>query len=266
MRFVLCVGMLRSCSTWQYEVSSHLVELSGQGERLGFLDHERFPPVRDARHDDPLVGVVKAHDHHEIYAETIAKGDVRLIYSHRDVRDVVYSFMWKARLDFDGVMAAGFLKRVLDNDRAWRSYPAILAQSYDGILADPVDGVTAIARHLDIPLARSQAEAIAHEYSWELNHRRMMAVRQRAISAGIDLSDRENVFEHDPRTLLHWNHLRDDRGRSWREIATLEERRRLGELCAEWLIDAGYEEDDRWIKSPTLGRPIRMLSPESRSV
>ena len=34
---VLCAGMYRACSTWQYEVAAHLVEEHRSGRRLGYL-------------------------------------------------------------------------------------------------------------------------------------------------------------------------------------------------------------------------------------
>ena len=34
---VICAGMYRACSTWQYEVAAHLVEEHCGGRRLGYL-------------------------------------------------------------------------------------------------------------------------------------------------------------------------------------------------------------------------------------
>ena len=34
---VICAGMYRACSTWQYEVAAHLIEVHCGGRRLGYL-------------------------------------------------------------------------------------------------------------------------------------------------------------------------------------------------------------------------------------
>src|SRR5689334_3965527 len=39
---VLCAGMHRACSTWQYGVAGTILERHRAGRRLGFVDGERF--------------------------------------------------------------------------------------------------------------------------------------------------------------------------------------------------------------------------------
>src|SRR5258707_9134346 len=42
MSLIICVGMYRSGSTWQYEVVSHLVESYLGGKRLGFIEGQYY--------------------------------------------------------------------------------------------------------------------------------------------------------------------------------------------------------------------------------
>src|SRR5262249_19694874 len=39
---VICAGMYRACSTWQYEVAAHLVEHHRRGNRLGYLMPDQY--------------------------------------------------------------------------------------------------------------------------------------------------------------------------------------------------------------------------------
>ena len=39
---VLCGGMYRACSTWQYEVAAHLIEQYLGGQRLGYLTGDQY--------------------------------------------------------------------------------------------------------------------------------------------------------------------------------------------------------------------------------
>ena len=41
-RDVICAGMYRACSTWQYEVVGHLVELHRQGRRMGYVTGDDY--------------------------------------------------------------------------------------------------------------------------------------------------------------------------------------------------------------------------------
>ncbi len=46
---VICAGMYRACSTWQYEVVAHLLEHHRSGRRLGYLTAEEY--ARESRVD-----------------------------------------------------------------------------------------------------------------------------------------------------------------------------------------------------------------------
>ena len=41
---VICCGMYRACSTWQYEVVGHLIEWRRKGLRLGYVEGHGYDP------------------------------------------------------------------------------------------------------------------------------------------------------------------------------------------------------------------------------
>ena len=55
---VICGGMYRACSTWQYEVVAHLITDFQGGHRLGLLDRSAIcgthPFRASSRHEAPL--------------------------------------------------------------------------------------------------------------------------------------------------------------------------------------------------------------------
>ena len=55
---VLCAGMYRACSTWQYEVAAHLVEEHRGGQRLGYLASGEYTALlqRNTRGQNHLEG------------------------------------------------------------------------------------------------------------------------------------------------------------------------------------------------------------------
>ncbi len=243
--YVLCVGMYRACSTWQYEVISHLLERHRGGVRLGYLTGDQFAELDDQEGDDPATWkVLKSHEEHGRFARVLAEGRAVAIYAHRDVRDVVYSLMHKRQIDFETLVRQGMVHQVLANDRFWSSQPRSITQRYDRLIADPATGIEELAAHLGLTLKPGEAADVAAEYSFQANQRRTVELGKRLQQGGIDLDDPSIAQAHDRRTLLHWNHMREGRVGDWRERATARERAVLARICGNWLSSHGYEADD----------------------
>jgi hypothetical protein len=245
---VICAGMYRACSTWQYEVVACLVEHHRAGCRLGYLTPEQYagPGNRDAADREPkgttAAGwrVFKSHDGDRRFARAIAQGRAVAIYAYRDVRDVVFSLMHKRRLTFEQLLRQGMIHQVLANDAFWTRQPNVLVQRYDDILSDPVSAVRALAHHLGIRPATGEAERIATEYSLAANKARTEAFRRQLEQVGIDLNEASNSQICDSTTLLHWNHVRDGRSSSWFAESTPRQRLILQRMCGRWLKSHSY--------------------------
>jgi hypothetical protein len=245
---VICAGMYRACSTWQYEVVAQLVEKHRGGYRVGYLTPEQY--LEPGRLIDPRDGlqqaspqgwrVFKSHDGHPCFATAIAQGQAVAIYAYRDIRDVVFSLMHKRRWSFEQVLRQGMIHQVLANDRFWTRQPHVLIHRYDEILADPVGAVRGLAQHLGIELAAGEAERLAEEYSLAANKARTEALRKRLEHSGVDLSEAANSQICESATMLHWNHMRDGSSGSWIVESTPRERFILQRLCGRWLKARGY--------------------------
>ena len=256
--YVLCVGMYRACSTWQYEVAAHLLERHRGADRLGYLTGEQFEALDDREGDDGAWRVLKSHEEHGRFAVALAEGRAIAIYAHRDVRDVVFSLMHKRNVDFETLVTRGMVHQVLANDRFWSGRPGSIAQRYDRLVADPVAGVEELAGHLGLDLGPGEAAEVASEYSFQANRRRTVELGRRLQRGGVDLDDPSTTLAHDRRTLLHWNHMREGRVGDWRGRATPRQRLALARICGRWLEAHGYEPDDpSEIASALEGEPAR---------
>jgi hypothetical protein len=260
---VLCVGMYRACSTWQYEVAAHLVERHRHGRLLGFVLGEDY--ARRERLLGPGRGwrVLKSHEGHREFAAALAGGRARAIYARRDLRDVVFSFMFKRGMAFDEFLREGLIHQVVANDRFWSARPLRLDQRYEDLIADPAAGVEGIAAHLGIELEPGEADEVASEYSFERNRRRTIELRRRLRQTVGDLDDPALSQIYDGRTLLHWNHLRDGRPGGWRESATPRQRAAMHRVVGRWLIEHGYESDDSWVGDPFATNPLERVKLEA---
>lgn len=260
---IICAGMYRACSTWQYEVVAHLVEHHRGGRRVGYLTPEQYVGPRGRKPTDskPMVDaehgwrVFKSHDGHDCFARAIAQGRAVAIYAYRDVRDVVFSLMHKRRLTFEQLLRQGMIHQVLANDRFWTRQPNVLIQRYDDILANPVDAVRGLAQHLGIKPAPGEAERIAEEYSLEANKARTETLRRQLEQGGVNLNEATNSLICDSATLLHWNHMRDGRSGSWFAESTPRQRYILSRLCGSWLRTREYPPVPEVAGPEVIGKP-----------
>jgi hypothetical protein len=245
---VICAGMYRACSTWQYEVAAHLVEEHGAGRRLGYLLSGQYTALLA---EDSAKGiadprgrrgfrVIKAHEGERAMARELSAGRACALYAFRDVRDVVFSLMHKRGKTFEEILRQGMIHQILANDRFWMAQPNVLVQRYDDLISEPARGVTALASHLGFRLEAGEAERIAALYSQESNRARTEALKLRLEQAGVDLENAGNTQICDPSSLLHWNHMRGKGAASWRNMATLRQSAVLHRLCGRWLESHGY--------------------------
>jgi len=252
---VLCGGMYRACSTWQYEVAAHLVEEHGNGRRLGYLASGEYTAhLRGDAKAGRGSRVIKAHEGEPSMARELIAGRARALYVHRDIRDVVFSLMHKRGKTFEQILRQGMIHQILANDRFWMAQPNVLEQRYDDLIAEPRLGVMELANHLGLELAAGEVERIADLYSQESNRARTEALKKRLEQAGVDLENAGNTQICDPSSLLHWNHMRQKSAGSWRTMATPQQIAILHRLCGRWLMKRGYSMDG----VPRRGRSVSL--------
>ncbi len=244
--YALCVGMQRSCSTWQYEVVSHLLGRHRDATCLGFLTGEQFAELGSDADENGWV-ILKSHRPHDAFTSALDEGRARGVYAYRDLRDVAYSLVHKLRVDFQELIERRrFLELVIENDQVWTTRKNLLVQRYESIIADPASAVEEIAGFLEINLGQGEAAEVAAEYSFEANRRRAEVLTDQLAAQGVNLADDRNALIFDPQTLLHWNHVRQGSAGGWRDESTPEERQALARICGAWLIERGYEPDESW--------------------
>lgn len=243
---VICAGMCRSGSTWQYQVAGHLLERSGPGERLGFLTPPEFDRALAAPSTHPW-RIVKTHDGHPTFATALASGTARCLYSYRDLRDVAHSLAhkWSVSLRTAVIDRVG-VRNCIANHAFWTAQPRVFVQRYEDWVANPSVDVTRIASHLGIELQPGEADEIARRFDLEENSRRTAQLAAQLRSEGIDLTDPRNTLLSDSSTLLHWNHIRSGEVGGWRSQSTPDELALLARECGSWLAENGYEQDPVW--------------------
>jgi hypothetical protein len=234
---VLCAGMLRACSTWQYLIVRHIVETRLQGLNCGYAGARSSAELLRA---DGVWRCAKIHDPAPIVKDLFTPELSVVCYTHRDLREVVYSLMVKRRVTFNQlVMEQKVIARLLLNDRFWRSHPRVLIQSYDSITRDCGCAIDEIAMHLGVTLTTAEIELLSEKYSLSSNKLRVQRLKESLTEQGVDLEDPKNANICDPVTKLHWNHIDGGLSGNWRDLSD-SDKAFLNEQCGIWLAENGY--------------------------
>ncbi len=233
---LICAGMYRACSTWQYEVVASLVERYCGGQRLGYVEGSRYRP----RSSGGAVRVLKCHDQHPRFGGAINRGAATAIYAYRDLRDVLDSMRHKTGKTFDGLMAEGLIHRILWNDSFWRKQPRVLVQRYEELVTNPVQGVIELAGALSLQISEAEASAIASEYSIAANRARSEQFKRQLSKIGVSTKNTKQQLRADPGTLLHVDHLREGAVGGWQRAFNSTQLAIIRELSGTWLMDNSY--------------------------
>ncbi|MEO2006645.1 MAG: hypothetical protein ABGY41_21410, partial [Candidatus Poribacteria bacterium] len=257
-----CNGMVRSGSTLQYNRARVVVEQLGVGcGRAGLQAAVRRGAV-PAYDDGSLASTDFATDawtyvSHSHYldagfvdvqdaAEAGRRGGLKVLYVHRDLRDVVASM--KRAWSMDWAACCDILDRVEENYDFTRRHlhtDWVFVQRYEGLVRNlprAVDGIT-VALGIELPrgmsarVARECSVARAEEVTRGL---RTQMVENRDALFGADSLIRERMAGLV--TNMHYNHISPTRGASgvWRAQLTSDEVEQATRRCGQWMAELGY--------------------------
>jgi hypothetical protein len=245
---VICAGMLRSGSTWQYQVACELVRGAGRTARpLGYLEGPRLAEFLAAPVDPNTCYLYKTHPPDPVHL-SLDPASVRVLYSYRDLRDVAYSMAHKlgGSGNLNEVRELRILQQVIKADAFWRAMQNVSEQRYETWVVDNLPFVRLIAEALRTTLPETTLTEVADSFALHRNRARAESLAVSLASQGVDLSDRVNALSHDPLSLLHWNHIRGGVVGGWRAVATPDDKAYLAACCGDWLVANNYEPDRLW--------------------
>lgn len=254
---VLCMGMYRSGSTWQYNIISDLIGKQANSRSLGVVSGKQYAELPRLAAGEGW-RCLKDHYGHPSFTKALAEGRALAVYSYRDLRDVAYSLVHKFNTSFtDIIETRKLLAYCLEQDAYWRSQPRTLILRYEDAMSNPVGTIRAIAAHLGIELAPGEAEKLAEENSLQSNRQRTDKLANQLRDKGLNLDNPTNALLYDDKSLLHWNHIREGRVGGWHTEAMPEEIFRLARECGDWLVENGYEQDEWWREMARMDRELR---------
>lgn len=204
-KLVLCNGMIRSASTWSYNVVLKIMRAAAGDDVYGDYNENVAQFLESCPPTAPYL-ILKCHMLDSVGRGLVERGEARVIYTCRELADAAASFMNMFQFDFPHTLSA--LNGALELYRLHRDSGRALILGYREITSDPLESVASIARHLGVTAPASVLERITEETSVERARDRV-----EQLKAGVDADKlvRFDRFVHDRETLLNIDHIRDGR-------------------------------------------------------
>lgn len=238
MSWVLCAGMIRSGSTLQYQITSKIVEYSGLGRRLKYLPESEFERLVNQYMEDNKLKVVKVHICNLTLENLGKKSQTKIIYCHRDIRDVAVSAMRKFDMSFDELVNAGWLDQAITDYNLWTNMPNVLVSRYDQMIVDLKNEMSRISEFLELKISDNTLINFAKDFDIPAQKQRIDALKAKH---GKPVIDSEIVF--DEVELLHHNHIHIGEVDGWRHILSTSQQSFLTNRYGRWLSSLGYNCD-----------------------
>lgn len=206
--WIFCCGMYRSGSTFQYQITAHLVEEFKLGQRLGWVEPNKFPKLYEQYRSNPKLKVIKTHQCTELMATELKNNTAKAVYIYRNLVEVYISRMEQTSKSFETLWEEGFLEDCLQHHQHWTHLPNVLVSQYELVTENLSEEVQRIADHLGIKINQNQKDKIAQSYSKEQQVKRIKTFKNNLLAEKPFLKTEQSIFAHyDTQTLLHPDHI-----------------------------------------------------------
>jgi hypothetical protein len=223
---VLPTGMLRSGSTWSFNVCVNLLREAGIGDvRTDFI--KSLGEWRKAVSQDGVHAVLKCHT---LDAESLdwLKNNphtVKFVYTLRDPREVAASALAIFNMPLDDGLSS--VESSLQFLSVQRTIGAVCVVPYSLIDKGLSGGaIAALAGYLELDLSASAIAAVDDRCGRD-NHRALLEHFATLPPAEIHRDDR---FTYHRPTLLHHNHFRTSDAPSWEHLLNKHQAQRAAEI------------------------------------
>jgi hypothetical protein len=239
---VICNGVIRSGSTWSYNVCRILGQILAKRRSqhcgmacLGDKSLDQFLKTEVFRRDGPAV--IKTHEIGPVALEWIGDGRAKAVCSFRDPRDCVAS-----DIPFFGAGFEASVRRVAVSLQAVHASQSDSAHNlfirYEHMMTSRLGEIRRIAAFLDIPISPNELELIDAQTNIEMSRKVAQAV------PGLPQSQTDPVtggHRRERMTLLHDNHIGSAKIGRWKEDLTIDQAWLVTRLFEASLRALGYE-------------------------
>jgi Sulfotransferase domain len=246
---VICDGMIRSGSTWSFNVCRLMGDLlakrRGQAHGSAYLDRttlDQFLVTQAYVREGPAI--VKGHELGPVALDWIRTGRAKAVCTIRDPRDCIASdiVFWGAGFDASISRVVSSIKYLAD----YQDFGRTLFIRYEEMMEDRMWQIKRIAAYLKITLDQKDAEAIDAQTNIRASRKVCEGLSGRTDK---DVDMILDSHRRDRTTLLHDNHIGTGEVGRWKRELTPEQGEKLTHLLQRSLRALGYESDGSTLAS-----------------
>lgn len=247
---ILCTGLIRSASTWSFNVCRLLLEQAGQlspGQAAvnvlsGYVDGENLDAALRQQQGAAGPVVIKSHFPGSYGMQLIERGEIFNICTLRDPRDCLVSLHAYGEMSFGESIQ--FIQENLRFINAYRSHEKnarTLFIDFDDAVNRSLDSVGRIAGFLQLDLPGAELLETDRQTNLNAAKKIMQDIGQRQGSDSV-----HQVRNHlaDNKTLIHQGHVQDPHNTRWKNSLSAAEQKQVNEAFAPWLVSLGYETEE----------------------
>jgi Sulfotransferase domain len=235
----LSMGVLRSGSTWAYNVCQQFGRLLAARRRQPFgtaymihSELEMFLNTEGVNLRGPTV--IKAHTIGQTALNWITTGKAKVVCTYRDPRDCVVSMM-----TFFGSDLAATSQQIAESFDYLKFYQQAgntLFIRYEEMMANPLGQIEQIGRHLQVDVDRETLRKIEHATNLQNSKLICEDLKQRPEEKVL----RSGTHRVDPVTGLHDNHIFNAKIGRWKDELSDAQAESLTKFFHPWLVALGY--------------------------
>jgi hypothetical protein len=238
---IFCTGMLRSGSTWSYNVCRLMAQVSAGKDPIwgGYLTLEQTEQFLHSNSGAvPGLTVIKTHGVGPLAQQALKRGLAKAVCTYRDPRDCVASMMMFANEPFN--VAVQRVSAGLEMLESYTRWEQTLFIRYEEMLGDRLAQVRKIAAHLEMVFEERVIRRIDERTGIEHSKEICQQLRQRPDGQIMKLMN----HRVDPETWLHDNHIQDGRAGRWKNEMSVDQIHALQRTYGPWLDRMGYLDAD----------------------
>jgi hypothetical protein len=230
--FIFCAGMRRSASTLQYNIVKRILEFSGKGKALGYAESPEIEKIIEEHMDQEGYFVIKVHDYFPLAGKLNNEGKAKIVFSYRDVRDIIVSSMHKwGEGNFNRIYRDEFMNLLKNSYTEWMNLNDLHVSSYEEIQKSLIGEVNKLAKFLNLPIQQDENSRIAYELSFNQQKKEILNGNFVNTPAG----------KMEENTLLHTDHLRSGKTDQWKQELTSYQIARIQMDWKTWMKENGYK-------------------------
>lgn len=232
-KWIFCAGMLRSGSTLQYQIVSELIETHGYGYRMPYYPPEKHSLILT---EPPEFGMrtFKTHILSEFIRKAYLDGHAIVVYTYRDIRDVIASLQKKYNTKYDRKTLKNIVTELIEQDKQWREFEYIYITNYEKMVINLKEEIRNHAKFLGINCDESFISFLADYLSYNSQIIRLKNTK----SDDFIHIDEYNIYNK--WSLIHKNHFQGGKIGRFKEELEKWQINLIEDIAGLWLQERGY--------------------------